>query len=653
MSVWVGRYAMVGGEVREHGPWLVDRLRTRDDEQVRVLVLAEPVDDRSGEFCAEVAEAVAALFGRESLSLTGGLQRALEQAHANLSEWNRRSLREHRVAVGITCVAVRDGTATIAQVGPGVVYDYSPQGLRRIATEGTASARPLGGPEPIEPQFTAVTLEDRELLLLTSTVERDVPPTAVGNALAAGPERALPELFLRTRRIPDMTAVLIADLDYDEQPAPAPLIAADEPEGRRVAIATDAERAKPERGLRGTPATRRETPMPTVRRAPRTVGRGGGRDARVPWRLVGYAAVAVIALAVLAWAVLPGLLREDRAAQLDAAINAGNGYLAAANASADVAQRRAALAAALAEAEQARAIDPQDPRVGQLEAQARAALAVLDAVFDVPDLRPVITFSGRITAPLRPVALTAGGGSLWMIDGERGRVFRIDPTDSTDPVEVYRTGANYDGTPARDPIAITWEQASRRLLVFDVGHSLFAIGTDGAAARPITLRGAAELGDPVAITSYVGNLYLLDPAAGEVWRYLPAGDGFDSERAGLLGGADLTQASGLAVDGELYVLDATGQLRRFRSGKEVQPLLQGIDEPPDSPVGLVEDTARGLLYVADRSGQRIVVSDRNGPFVRQYRNPAFFDLTAIALGSDGATVYVLTGDGISAFDPPP
>ena len=102
MGIWVGRYSMVAGEVREHGPWLVDQLRDRDDGGVRLLVLAEPVDDRSAEFCGEVAEAVAALFSREALSVTGGLLRALRQAHYNLAEWNRRSLREHQVAVGLT-----------------------------------------------------------------------------------------------------------------------------------------------------------------------------------------------------------------------------------------------------------------------------------------------------------------------------------------------------------------------------------------------------------------------------------------------------------------------------------------------------------------------------------------------------------------------
>ena len=73
MSIWVGRYSIVGGEVREHGPWLVDRLRTRDDERVRILVLAEPVDERSGEFCAEVAAAVAGAVGRQQVGMASVL----------------------------------------------------------------------------------------------------------------------------------------------------------------------------------------------------------------------------------------------------------------------------------------------------------------------------------------------------------------------------------------------------------------------------------------------------------------------------------------------------------------------------------------------------------------------------------------------------
>src|SRR5690606_20507081 len=139
-------------------------------------------------------------------------------------EWNRRSLREHQVAVGLTCVAIREGSATIAQGGPGSVYVAGPEGLEKVVTDALPAAAPLGGPEPVEPAFRAVDLADRQLLLLTSDVEGAVGATAIGHSLAAGPERALAELFVRTRQLSDMTAVLIADLDIDEEEEPPPPI---------------------------------------------------------------------------------------------------------------------------------------------------------------------------------------------------------------------------------------------------------------------------------------------------------------------------------------------------------------------------------------------------------------------------------------------
>ena len=199
MTVWVGRYAMVSGQVREHGPWLVDRARRGEEEELRVIVLAEPVDARSAEFCHEVAEAVAALFARESLSITGGLLRALRQAHANLSEWNRRSLREHRVAVGVTCAVIRDNEeVVVAQAGPGSAYTFRAGGSHRLTTEGLPAAIPLGSTDPIEPTFTSFSLTDGQLLLLTSNAENALEPRTIEAALRAGPEHTLAQLFPHT-----------------------------------------------------------------------------------------------------------------------------------------------------------------------------------------------------------------------------------------------------------------------------------------------------------------------------------------------------------------------------------------------------------------------------------------------------------------------
>ena len=672
MTTWVGRYAIVGGQVQEHGPWLVDRQRQREEEVLRLLVLTEPSDARSADFCKEVAEAVAALFARESLSITGGLLRALRQAHGNLSEWNRRSLREHRVSIGVTCVAIRDGEATIVQVGPGIAYLAGPGSIERLATEGTPAALSLGGDGAIEPLFTATPLPGYEILLLSSSAEPAIGRQAIEEALVTGPERALAELFRRTRGVTDMAAVLVADLDIDEPQESAPL---DDGVGARASagpagtltgspgegrVATPGPVTSIPDVDSGPPVERRTVPkrtagsrLPSLRR-PRTVGRAGrvGGPA-VPWRLAGLVAGVAVVIALLAWTVVPRLLNEDRAAELDRALAAATQQVSAADSASGPNERRQSLQQALVEVEKARAISADDPRVGALEQGARQRLDLLDAITNVEQLTPVLTFAGTITAPVNPEQLVVGGRAVWLMESGRGRVFRIDPQAQNSAIEVYRAGESYSRTTARDPVSIAWDGAKKRLLILDAGRTLFSVGDD-ASARPavIALRGAADLKSTVAMTVYLSNLYVLDSAGGEVWRYLPAADGFDSERTGTLGGVEIAQASELTVDGDVFLLDGV-RLRHFRQGRELAALLQGIDKPPQAPIALGQDLLRGILYVADRGNRRIVAGDRELAFQRQYRHADFGDLRGVGVSSDGARVYVLTGDRISWFQPRP
>ena len=681
MSIWVGRYAIVDGAVREHGPAFVDRVRQREEEHVRLLVLAEPADARSAPFCAEVAEAVSELFARESLSVTGGLLRALRQAHANLAEWNRRSLREHAVAVGITCVAIRDGEATIAQAGPGTVFTWGPEGLQRHAAGEGDAAHPLGGAQAIAPQFQQLRVDGRLILLLTGNVEGQVGQPAIAAALAAGAERALPDLFVRTRNIANMTAALVADLDVPEEALAAAEAEAHAAAEARLAETTGGHRdlwqhARPSRAIdSGTDllgAAARRFSLPALRRDPGpysgagtgpgalsrvgarrpAAGAGGGMPELAQWKPIAMVITALAALILVAYCALPSFLAEDRTSQLNDALTAAQTHLTAAQQATDGGQSRSELVAARNEVARARGLQPNEPRVAELQARIDTLAQTLNAVVDLGDgLKRVVAFDGTVTAPFNMVATTFGDNALWVVESQRGRVFRIDPAGKAEPSEVYRTGATYGGTTARDPRAITWDASGQRLLLIDATPTLFVIAP-GKTPTPVTMRGAKDLKSIAAIATYSGNLYVLDPQGGEVWRYLPGGDGFDSERSALLGGVDLSDARSFVVDGDFYILGGSG-VRRFRPPRELPPLLQGIDRPIASTAGLAGDAQRQLFYVGDRGGRRIVVSDREGVYRRQYRHPQFVDLRGVVLSADGSTAYALTGDGLYAFTPSP
>ena len=656
MGTWIGRYAIVGGEAREDGPRLVEHLRLQDEQRVRLLVLADPVDERSAGFCEEVAAAVADLFVQESLSLTGGLLRALRQAHRNLAEWNGRSLREHRVAVGVTCVAVRGREATVAQVGPGLVYLAGPDGVRRLTTAGTPAARPLGSGDPVEPRFTAVALGPARILALGNAAEDAAAPTAIAQALGGDPDRALAAVYALTRGSRDLAAVLVAEVEGYEEPDPVPVGPAP------VEAAPAAAGPRPGRGGGGRPFPGREPAdgpprdrglprpwrgrrMPRLRR-PRAAGAGPGLPGRVIAALI-LAAVALGAL-VLVCRPAPG----DDGAALEERLAAAEASLAAADAAGDDAARRPHLEEALAALEEALAIRGDDPRAAPLREAARERLGEINAVTEVSGLRRVLRFEGVLTAPVEPAALALGGGWLWLLDDSRGRVFVADPAGITEPTEVFRAGLDYGGETAGLPLAIAWDERGGRLLLIDNGRTLFSLAP-GSRPVALPLRGGDALPAIDAIAAYDGALYVLDGAAGEVWRYLPAGTGFDSERAGLLGGDGFADARALAVDGDLFVIDGD-RLRRFSRGAELEPPLRGIDRPLAAPAALAADAANGLVYAADRGGRRVVAAGARGEgFRRQYVHPGFLDLRGIALAPDGAVAYVLTGGAIDAFAPGP
>ena len=391
--------------------------------------------------------------------------------------------------------------------------------------------------------------------------------------------------------------------------------------------------------------------MPVLRRT-RAVGAREAVPPLVPWRTAAAIATVAIVLALAAWLLLPGLLSDDRAAELTTAIASAEAQLDLAASVGTPDQQRTALQNALVQAERARALAPDDARIPQIVAEAEARLQALDAITPVESLDAVLTFEGAVTSPIKPREIVTGGGFLWLRESGGGRVVRVNPSGSDtgsadDPLEVYRAGEPYGDVTASDPLAIAWDASTSRLFVVDSAHQLFAITAAGDVDQ-LPLRDASELRSVAAIAVYLGNLYILDPTGGQVWRYLPAADGFDSERSGILGGVELEGASALAVDGQVFVLDPPA-LRRFVQGREQEPMLQGIDEAPLAAVGLVEDILREILYLADRGGGRIVASDRGGAFLRQYRHPDFIDLRGIAVAPDGTFIFVLTGTGIARF----
>ena len=218
-SLWVSQFNIVGGEAQQEGPWLAafpDHSHG-DTEPSDLYLVVEPALPGSEEICAHLVAAIGQLFHRRKLSLTGGLLWALRAAHEQLRDWNRKSLKEHRVAAGTSCLAVRGSEAYLAQVGPAIAYIRLRGGLQRMQPHIPDAQEPLGLYEEFWPAFSRHELSagDR-LLLATSNLAAAVGNQEVMTALALRAEECLAPLYQQARHLSDCGALLLALAEDDE-----------------------------------------------------------------------------------------------------------------------------------------------------------------------------------------------------------------------------------------------------------------------------------------------------------------------------------------------------------------------------------------------------------------------------------------------------
>jgi serine/threonine protein phosphatase PrpC len=216
--LWVGQFGILNGEAKEETPWVgafTDPSYSEDRSDLYVIV--EPALPGSEEFCGELKEAVGEVFHKEKLSLTGGILRALRSAHENLRDWNRKSIKEHQVAAGISCLAMRGTEAYLGQVSPSSVFLYRSGTVLPVSPRLPDAREPLGLHEEFLPDFSRFQLEaDDRLLLVSPSLAETLDEQQLARALELPPQEALPELYRQASGTANCGALLVACLPDEE-----------------------------------------------------------------------------------------------------------------------------------------------------------------------------------------------------------------------------------------------------------------------------------------------------------------------------------------------------------------------------------------------------------------------------------------------------
>ncbi len=205
----VGQFAIVDGEPVDRGPNAGNfRGKGPADDRAELFIVAEGTTPAGEAFAGHVVSALGQVWNTLDMSLTGSLGRLFEEAEQSLADWNRKSIAQHRVSIGLTAFGRRDSQMVIAQAGPSAVFHLH-AGKVDVYTTDEEHGQPIGS-GPVVPQFTRIEFGPNDRLLLISTVAlQHLDDELIAGIIALPGEQILPDLFHRLASVRHLTAMLV------------------------------------------------------------------------------------------------------------------------------------------------------------------------------------------------------------------------------------------------------------------------------------------------------------------------------------------------------------------------------------------------------------------------------------------------------------
>lgn len=306
-----------------------------------------------------------------------------------------------------------------------------------------------------------------------------------------------------------------------------------------------------------------------------------------------------------------------------------------------------------------------DPKLNRIRLKAQGILDRFDKV------------TRRTPTPLRNFGegaqlislIVRGGADVYTLDASRSAIYRdtlapevnVIITRNTQP--VVQRGQAVGAFSAREVVDMLWlaeggVQRANVLAALDTQGILITYSPTFAPATAQRLAGADLWGKPVALATWRGNLYLLDPEANQIWRYRPLGNSYPNPPEEYFDGEirpDLSTAVDFGIDpnGNVYIFFADGQLRKFTSGIEQRFALSGM--PSDGlksgrAMHLDGDSALPSIYLLDPADQAIYQITLSGAFRYRFRatDPNLFRALN-SIYTDRDNIFVASGGVLYHF----
>lgn len=189
-----------------------------------------------------------------------------------------------------------------------------------------------------------------------------------------------------------------------------------------------------------------------------------------------------------------------------------------------------------------------------------------------------------------------------------------------------------------------------RAVLFNTNGSLavFDSASGALAAKEIAFPGTEiEIKDAEL---YNRKLYTLDKKQGQIYKHNETQVGYDKGTPWIKEKtSDLVDSISIAIDGNIYVLSSSSSISKFLSGKEEAFKITGMDPVLSQATRIFTNSDTAHLYVLEPKEKRIIMLNKNGTFVKQFKAEKLSNPKDIFVDETQKLIYVLDERGVYTF----
>lgn len=179
------------------------------------------------------------------------------------------------------------------------------------------------------------------------------------------------------------------------------------------------------------------------------------------------------------------------------------------------------------------------------------------------------------------------------------------------------------------------------LIYFFGGNKIIELDTANDSMKYLNINTGIKPEDVVASEIYNNNLYLVSAKDNKIIRFEKSGSSYSSGISWLKENADLSSATDIAIDGQIYILNKNGEVKRFNKGKSDDFKLDIVEPTITNATKIVALPDSNYLYILDSLSKRIVVFEKTGQFVMQYQFDGMDNIKDFQVDEKNKIIYIL------------